>query len=211
VPLHCYLLYYGFWAGGFFGGPSPLGAAEEGSAEAPKSFKERVSLCMDSCSVCMKKYHDTELCFWSVILLAQVIVLILFILSILLCAVAGIKAFLLAGCTQMYILGDEDVCREELGNVRRFLSSFFIRDAMEPLYGACGDNNLLTCQLITHKMIASGVLTTVFSVLGTLFGLQLVVNSAILHEQARWRRLAAAEMLASPEDVDAPASPPFSP
>jgi len=208
LPLNLYILYYGFWAGGFFGGPTPLTPEEERLAGPPKSFGERLSLCYTSCSHCMKQYHDTHLCFWSAILLLQVVVLIIFVVSMLLCALAGIKAFVLAGCAQMYVLGDETVCRQRLLNVKDFLSSFFITEAIEPLQDACGNHKLLTCNLIEQKMLASTVLTTVFSFVGTLVCLQILVDSAVMHEQARWRRLANAALVLEKQGAEASGADP---
>mmetsp|Transcript_86202 Transcript_86202/g.238997 ORF Transcript_86202/g.238997 Transcript_86202/m.238997 type:complete len:1117 (-) Transcript_86202:109-3459(-) len=201
LPLNCYILYYGFWAGGFFGGPTPLPPDEERTVVPPKTFKERLSLCIWSCSMCMKQYHDTQLCFWSAIMLLQVIVLVVFVISVALCALAGIKAFILAGCAELYVLGDETVCTDQLSNIKHFLSTFVIADAMEPLYGACGGQKLLTCHLIRRQMIVSSAFTTVFSFVGTLICLELIISSAVIHEQARWRRLASSVLREEEEDV----------
>lgn len=194
VPMNLYLVYYGFWAGGFFGGPKPLPSEDEEKHEPPATFMDRARVTWDSATLCLRKCHDTELCFWSCIIFVQILVLVFFFVSVGLCAVAGIKAFIVAGCAQVYILGDDAVCREQLANLRQFMSTFFISEALEPLEGACGENKLLTCQLIQVKLAVSGALTAVCSVIAVLLSLHLVVDSAVLHERARWVRLAAGRL-----------------
>jgi len=192
LPLNLLILYYAFWAGGFFGGPEPV--VEEEHA-APKSFREKCVLCCSSCSTFLQKYHDTTMCFWSVVIFMQIIVLLIFIASVALCIIAGVKAFILAGCDQIYVLADDTICSETLSNLRSFLTSFFVSDATASMDATCMSDNLLTCGLIKQKMANSTMLTTIFSLLATLFSLQLIMNSAVLHEQARWRRLAHALFL----------------
>mmetsp|Transcript_38433 Transcript_38433/g.96456 ORF Transcript_38433/g.96456 Transcript_38433/m.96456 type:complete len:676 (+) Transcript_38433:201-2228(+) len=189
LPLNLLILYYAFWSGGYFGGPVPIAEDEH---EAPKTFREKCALCCSSCSSFMRKGHDTTMCFWSVVLFMQIIVLVIFLASIALCILAGVKAFILAGCDQIYVLGDLTICSETLGNLKGFMDSFFVSDATAPLTATCDEDHLLTCGLIKKKMSTSTILTTVFSLLATLFSLQLIIDSAVLHEQARWRRLAHA-------------------
>ena len=47
------MLFYAFWANGWFGGPQ---ADEASSSEAPSSFSERIRTCCSSCLVpCFNK------------------------------------------------------------------------------------------------------------------------------------------------------------
>jgi len=187
-PLSLLILYYAFWASGYFGGPQPLPKLED-EVEAPRTWRQRCGVCYTSCLICCTNYHDTQLCFWSAVLLMQIIVLLMFVISIVLCVLAGIKAFITAGCSQVYLLGDSTVCSAMLATLQNFLSTFFVQDAVEALDDICPANNLLTCQLITENMQSSTILTTIFGFLGTLLTMQILVESAVLHEQARYRRM----------------------
>jgi len=193
LPLCLIMLYYGFWASGYFGGPMPLNMDE--SMEPPVTIRDKIGVCMYSCTLWMRKYHDTDICFWSTIIFMQVLVLAIFIVSILLCILAGIKAFVLTGCQDVYILSDSTICGETLLNLRGFLGNFFVTDPLQSVVDACHTDSLLTCKLIQEKMMISTVLTTVFSLLGTILMLQLIIESAILHEQARFRRMANEALL----------------
>jgi len=187
LPLTLFNLYYCLWSSGFFGGPRPI--AEGDDAAPPRSWLDRLRICCGTCGVCMTQYHDTQCCFWSMIIFMQVIVLVIFIVSIVLCILAGIKAFITSGCSQIYILSDPTVCMNTIDTLRSFLSRFFVAEAVEELDNVCPNNSLLTCQLISAKMKSSMILTTVFSMLATLLSLQMLIESGILHEQARYRRL----------------------
>eukprot|EP00932_Pfiesteria_piscicida_P020792 SRR837773.7598.p1 GENE.SRR837773.7598~~SRR837773.7598.p1 ORF type:complete len:894 (+),score=175.09 SRR837773.7598:220-2682(+) len=186
LPLNLAVLYYGFWACGYFGGPEPL--PKEDEPPAPASWRERCSLCVSSSSRWLQRHHDTTSCFWSVVLFLQIIVLLVLTASIVLCIMAGVKALILAGCQEVYVLTDDVICSETLGNLRSWLGSFEVDG--RALDQVCVDNRLLTCDLIQQKMVTSTILTTAFSLVATVLSLQLIVDSAILHEQARWRRMA---------------------
>eukprot|EP00418_Pyrodinium_bahamense_P099081 CAMPEP_0179047084 /NCGR_PEP_ID=MMETSP0796-20121207/19017_1 /TAXON_ID=73915 /ORGANISM="Pyrodinium bahamense, Strain pbaha01" /LENGTH=997 /DNA_ID=CAMNT_0020743523 /DNA_START=81 /DNA_END=3074 /DNA_ORIENTATION=+ len=187
APLTLINLFYAFWASGFFGGPQP--SPEVDGAEPPKSWRERMGVCCNTCGVCMTYCHDTQCCFWSVVILMQVIALVIFVVSIVLCLLAGIKAFISAGCAEIYILGDNTVCTASLQTLKSFVGTFFVADALELLNGICYEHDLMACTLITAKMKTSAILTTVFSFLATILSLQIVIESAVMHEQARYRRL----------------------
>jgi len=186
LPLSLFNLYYCLWASGWFGGPQPI---SEEDVEPPNTFLDKIRVCCNSCCSCIAYYHDTQCCFWGFIILMQVVVLLIFLISIVLCIIAGVKAFILSGCAQVYMLGDPAVCGETVGALRNFLGSFFVRDAIEQLHEICPDNDLLTCQLIKSKMQSSVMLTTTFSFLATILSLQMLIEAAVLHEQARFRRL----------------------
>mmetsp|Transcript_27875 Transcript_27875/g.60911 ORF Transcript_27875/g.60911 Transcript_27875/m.60911 type:complete len:449 (+) Transcript_27875:286-1632(+) len=190
APLSLFILYYSFWAGGFFGGPQPL---DDEVVAHPVTLTDKVATCFTSCCTCLSRFHDTELCFWSLLLLMQVIVLLIFIVSILLCILAGVKAFVISGCAQVYVLRDDIVCSEILLNLQQFLSTFFVADEGESMRSVCSEQTLLTCKTITIKMQVSTLLTTVFSLLATVFSLQLIIESGVLHEMARYRRIASSK------------------
>jgi len=192
LPFSGFMLYYAFWANGWFGGPKPI---PEDEPPAPTNFQERCSLLCRSCCVCCQQFHDTTLCFWSVIILMQVLVLVTFIIAIVLCIVAGVKAFLLAGCAQIYVLEDPGVCTTTLKLLRSFLGALSIGGDQliteQDFSAACDNHSLLTCEMITAKMSQSTLLCTVFSFLASIFSLQMLFDSATLHEQAIFRRMAA--------------------
>jgi len=192
VTFNILTLSYAFWSNGFFGGPRPLQTAHEDSFEG-QPFWEKVRMALTSCSRCMTTYHDTQLCFWSAILFGQIVVLLMFLISIVLCVLAVVKTFMVVGCSQAWILGDEMVCTDALLNLRAFLESFFTgEDARSPIMTLCSQDGLTTCTMIQHKMMVSTVLTSVFSILSTLVTLQLLVDVGVRHESARYRRIFAA-------------------
>jgi hypothetical protein len=190
VPLSLLMLYYAFWAGGYFGGPQPI---LEDASEPPATWWEQASVCCAGCCACMTKFHDTQLCLWSVVILMQVIVLLIFIVSLILCILAGAQAFIVAGCSQVYIIGDPEVCTASLENLRGLIDTFFVGNIGEDISEAiCHEHNLLTCNLIADKMTTAGLYCAVFSFVGTILSLQMLIESAVLHEMARYRRLANA-------------------
>lgn len=90
LPFSLWNLYYGFWANGWFGGPQPI---EHDAIAPPEGFMAKCQvLCSSCCSWC-SGFHDTDLCFWSVIIFMQVIILLTFIIAVVLAIVAGVQAF----------------------------------------------------------------------------------------------------------------------
>merc|ERR1719215_229039 len=130
------MLYYAFWAGGYFGGPQPL-PKDEDEAERPQTWLEKCGTCWSCCCACCMRCHDTQLCFWSCVILMQVIVLLMFIISIVLCILAGVKAFITAGCAQIYLLSDQATCTSTMRSVQSFISTFFVLDPNENLADIC--------------------------------------------------------------------------
>jgi hypothetical protein len=179
------ILLYGFWASGWFGGPK---ASVAESYEPPRTLRERCMVCCRSCNTCLKGCHDSNLCFWSFCLLMQVFVLVIFVISIVLCILTGLKAFIGAGCSQIYLLHDPAICTGMLGNIRGFLLSFlssqpFVLDVY------CNEASLLTCQLITGHFRTGGLGVVIGSMASALLSFLLILESAILHERARWKRI----------------------
>mmetsp|Transcript_52513 Transcript_52513/g.139893 ORF Transcript_52513/g.139893 Transcript_52513/m.139893 type:complete len:1120 (+) Transcript_52513:133-3492(+) len=176
-------LFYGLWACGWFGGPKSTDEALE--YQPPRTFRERCWVCCDSCMSCCRSCHDSHIVFWSVILIVQVIVLILFIVSILLCFLAGVQAFLSAGCTEIYMLTDNTVCTGILTGIQDFLSSFWATSSID-INDACESTELLTCSLISDDLTQSMYTTTIGSMLAALITFQLLIESAMMHERARF-------------------------
>merc|ERR1719420_2588602 len=116
LPMTLGLLYYGFWASGYFGGPKAVAAADE--IPAPPTMSDRLCICCSACGFCMTNFHDTQLCFWSCIILFEVVCLLIFVISLVLCIFAGLKSFMIAGCSQVYLLSDDTVCQQTVSVLR---------------------------------------------------------------------------------------------
>lgn len=187
VPLTVSLLFYAFWASGYFGGPQPLEGEDEPSP--PATIMDKVKVCFHCCCTCFSRCHDKEFFFWSIIVLLQVICLLLFVLAIGLCIVSGVQVLLVSGCMEVYILSDGNVCDSMLLQIREFLKTFHIGKPGETFEGMCTQKGLNTCSTIEQSTKSAAFYTTVFSFLATLFSLQILVESATMHEMAKWRRL----------------------
>jgi len=187
APLTCGILYYGFYASGYFGGPK---AIEEEEYVPPEGFMDRLAACWRCCCNCVTEFEDTAFCLWSMILVMQIIVLLIFIVSILLTILAGVKVFITASCAQVYIINDDKVCTETMHGISKFLESFYVGEVPTSLDFICETKNLKTCQQITQKMMTSTIYTVVGSFAATIFSFELILNTAMLHERSRWRRIA---------------------
>ncbi|CAE7884810.1 TY2B-C [Symbiodinium microadriaticum] len=120
LPFCALTLYYGLWANGWFGGPKPI--AQEAEPQGEQTLWGRLSLLCSKCCNCCSNFHDTELCFWSIIIFMQVIVLVTFLIAVVMAIFAGVKAMIVAGCGQVYVLEDPDVCESALTTLRTFLT-----------------------------------------------------------------------------------------
>jgi hypothetical protein len=184
------ILFYGFWATGWFGGSTPAEVGEAGQDDTyqpPTGFLDRCRMCCSACTTCMSSCQDSAMCFWSCIILSEVVVLLLFIIAIVLTLVSGIKAFVGSGCSAIYFLADPSICAGILGMVQGWLETFW-QSAGSQLSDACYSESLLTCYLIEEKMLRSVLYTTAGSMLAAVLSFQMIVNTAQLHEQARWVR-----------------------
>eukprot|EP00435_Cladocopium_sp_Y103_P053986 s439_g17.t1 len=119
------------------------------------------------------------------------IVLVTFLICIVLALFAAVKAVIISGCQQ-----DAGICESGLTTLRNFLTKMPIGDSTiytdEDIAGACDTNSLLTCEMVAAKFTKSTIMTSVFSLLASIFSLQMLFNAATLHEQAVWRRRAMA-------------------
>lgn len=194
LPFCGFTLYYGLWANGWFGGPKPY--PDEPEPPAPETLWQRFKLLFSKCFSFCTHCHDTGLCFWSVIIFMQVIVLVTFLICIVLALFAAVKAVIISGCEQVYILEDAGICESGLTTLRNFLTKMPIGNTIiysdEDIAGACDANSLLTCELVAAKFTKSTIMTSVSSLLASIFSLQMLFNAATLHEQAVWRRRAMA-------------------
>lgn len=178
------VLFYGFWASGWFGGPKP---SSDGDYQPPQTCMERMRCCCSSCLSCMRSCHDSNLCFWSFVILLEIIVFVLFIVAIVLCLLGGIKAFISLGCTTIYVVNDETICQGVLSLIGSFLSTFF--SGIGDLATACGDQNLLTCGLIASKTASATMYMILGSLIAAVLSFQMIIETAIMHERARWRKI----------------------
>lgn len=194
LPFCGFTLYYGLWANGWFGGPKPY--PDEPEPPAPETLWQRFKLLFSKCFSFCTHCHDTGLCFWSVIIFMQVIVLVTFLICIVLALFAAVKTVIISGCEQVYILEDAGICESGLTTLRNFLTKMPIGNTIiysdEDIAGACDANSLLTCELVAAKFTKSTIMTSVSSLLASIFSLQMLFNAATLHEQAVWRRRAMA-------------------
>lgn len=181
------LLLYGFWAAGYMGGPEKK--IDDEDVPPPVGFMEKCSCCCRACCHCfsssMYTMQETTLCFWSCILLAEVVVLLMFIVGIVLCLLAGIKLFLKFGCAEVYMLNDAHVCTGMLHTIWTWLHSFW---AFMPgvLKDACSHQQLMACKLIVNDIMLNAILTSGGSMLAAACTGQLIFESARLHETAWW-------------------------
>lgn len=177
------LLFYAFWSCGWFGGPQPV---ENDGYQAPTTCWGRMKSLGNACLYCLVACHDNTLAFWSCIILSELIVLASFMVSIVLGVVGGLRMFMGAGCSQIYILGDNSICSGMLGNVKNFLESFL--GEFPNFDQFCEDRNLLTCDIIKDRVISTLIMTGVCAQIAAALNFQQIVEAAILHERSVWRR-----------------------
>jgi len=126
----------------------------------------------------------------------QIVALLLFIMSILFTIIGGIGILLATGCSEIYVLDDNEICQTSVGFMKEFLSTFSVGtpSGLNPLTSACGNHHLLLCEMISSKLTDSAMYTIVGSFLACIFTFQLIFDTATLHERARWmRKMAEAE------------------
>jgi flagellar biosynthesis chaperone FliJ len=191
LPFSLGMLYYGFWASGWFGGPQAMGKEEFTSG----TFADQMAACWQCCCNCMASTCDSSLCFWSFIIFIQVVALLLFILSIVFVILGGIGILLATGCSEIYVLDDNEICQTSVGYMKEFLSTFTVgKDSgLNPLSSACGNHHLLMCEMISSDLISSAMYTIVGSFLACIVTFQLIFDVATLHERAIWMRKFAEE------------------
>lgn len=191
--LHAGLLAYGFWAGGYLGGPGNAEDEEDRTPEEDKGIGWRFQMCCRACCHCVNGCHDMSLSFWSVLIFLQLFVVLIFVVALVFTIMAGVKAFIAAGCSQIYILGDAQICGQTLAGLRSFLETFSAGWLAEHLPNKCMQEELLVCQGIQKELMTSAIFTVVFSFGAALLSLQMTIESAVLHTRAVCRRAAVRE------------------
>jgi len=191
VPFTLGILFYGFWAGGWCGGPQAMGKEEFTSG----TFADQLAACSQCCCNCMTSCCDSSLCFWSFIIFMQVVALLLLLLSIVFVIIGGIGILLETGCSEIYVINDDQICQTSVGFLKEFLSTFSVGAAtgLNPLSSACENHNLLLCEKISSNLIASAEYTIVGAFLACIFTFQLIFDTAALHERAVWMRKIATD------------------
>jgi len=205
------ILYYGFWASGYCGGPKKTEDVAEEDHPAPIGFKEKCCVCWRSCCHCLSETSGTDCCFWSCLLLMELLVLLIFLISVVLCLLAGVKVFINSGCGAIFILADEPICTNSMFLLQLWLNTFDAGSPSVPIFEVCEKNHLMLCKIIHGRLHSSVTLTTLFSLLAAILSFQLLVDSAILHERARWHKMIEDEKEkqgAAPGSAAAPSSQP---
>lgn len=191
VPLTLFLVFYGFWAGGFFGGPGNHWIEEDAEDTTPEEEKGiwwRIQTCGQACCHCCHGCHDMGFSFWSVLIVMQLFVVLIFVVVLILLILGAVKIFITAGCEQIYILGDQTICGQTLGSLRSFVNTFLAELKVHELPDFCMKENLLVCGMIKEEMQSSAILSMVFGFLSAVISFQLLVESATLHTRAVMRR-----------------------
>mmetsp|Transcript_104393 Transcript_104393/g.162791 ORF Transcript_104393/g.162791 Transcript_104393/m.162791 type:complete len:1112 (+) Transcript_104393:80-3415(+) len=193
LPFPLILMYYAFWAGGWFGGPGgkwpDLKDNDYPQDGCPEGMWAKCMCCCSACKSCWITYHDTHLCFWSCCIFLQVVTLVLFLVSLVFCILAAVQMFISSGCAQVYMLGDGSVCGNTLLNLRMFLDTFLFGIKESAMAGACDDRSLLTCDMIGSKMQSAGMLTVAGSMVAAGASFQMIIESSTLHSRAVVRRM----------------------
>eukprot|EP00931_Biecheleriopsis_adriatica_P095887 TRINITY_DN6952_c2_g1_i1.p2 TRINITY_DN6952_c2_g1~~TRINITY_DN6952_c2_g1_i1.p2 ORF type:complete len:153 (+),score=40.30 TRINITY_DN6952_c2_g1_i1:2-460(+) len=142
--------------------------------------------CCNSCLACLKGCSSGHLCFWSMLLLAQVVVLLLFIISLAICLITGVQAFVGASCSMIYLIGDDSVCTTTMSIIQTFLRTFKFN---VPTDNLCYSKHLLTCGLIRDEVYSTAIYVMVGAILASVLSFQMLLDSAVKHERARCRRI----------------------
>lgn len=179
---------FNFRVSGFLGGTA---LETDKDYEPPQTLKERLRVCFSGASACFNKCTlDNPCFFWSMLLLVDILVLVSFYVCLTLCVAVAIGTYAQSGCAQLYILGDETVCSEALGVMRKMLS-FLSGNPYQEYYiadDACVQHYLMTCKVFTLELAGQGVLTYIAGFLASIFSFNLLVESANLYERARWQQ-----------------------
>jgi len=179
---------------------------DEDSLDTPApSFQDRLQMAFAACIYFLRPRPDRDLAFWSCILCMTAIALLVFLIAIFLCITSGFGRFLMSGCAQVYALGDASICFDVLNGLKRAFRSFNFRNMDESVSreqmeedlptDVCIRLDLTTCQKIDHEMHQSAMLVTFFGLLGVALTFQVVLDSSMLHQRSRLRRMKVEELV----------------
>jgi hypothetical protein len=190
LPLNLALIFWAFWAGGYFGGPGDGTYEVRDEVVAAEHGGGRFENFHRTCCLCWRECHGGAMSFWSCLIIMQLVVGLLFIVALLFLVLGALKAFVSAGCQQMYILSDELICGQTLQLLRSFLSTFKADWLVADLPSTCINEELLVCKRIGQELKTSALLTCVFGFLAAVLSFLQLVESSALHSRAVWRRKA---------------------
>jgi len=174
------LLFFALHASGFVGKGQPTPDAME-NYQPPSGFTSRLQVCFSGCFSCLSVCDDSQTCFWSFVLLMELLWLLMFVASFALLLVTGVKAFLAAGCAPVYMLGDATVCSQAL----QLVSGWLEGDSWLGSVSGESPDSLLVCNILSQKF-GSGILMAALSnVVAAVLTFQLIVDSAMMHERRR--------------------------
>merc|ERR1719265_446772 len=108
------ILYYGLWASGVFEKEDEDASASD-EPPPPQTFCEKWCCCCNCFTRCFE-CCEGDCCFWSLLFALQFLLLLLFLIAIVFCVLAGIQMFIASGCEAIYILGDNPICTETLAS-----------------------------------------------------------------------------------------------
>lgn len=176
------IITFNFWYSGYLGG---VKQEDTEGFEPPATLSERIRTCCASCNVCMRSaVLNRPLIFWSAMILMNIIVMVNYYVCIALGLYFAIFLLLYGGCYGIYPLNDQTICHGILQHLQSWLS---IPGITFP-EGSCVRQDLLTCSFIKVEMWNILCSVVICSFLAAIFSLQLLIESAVLHERARWRQ-----------------------
>lgn len=170
---------------GFYANNTGSGDADGEAAIPAEGFAASCDYICKTCCCCFNGGMIGQSCFWIMLIVAQFGILLLFLVAILLCILAGVKNFIASGCSQIYILGDEAVCTETLKLIQKFMLTFTVGEASTwDINSACAKYTLMACQELGPKMATSASLTVIGGLMGAVLSFQMLVDTCINHERA---------------------------
>lgn len=192
VLLTLLLLFYGFWASGWFGGPHAASVEVEKSEESGSLWEKcgtALRTCWRGCAGCCRKYEDTQLCLWSTIIFLELIVVVAWVICVVISIIGAIEALVNSGCSAIHILGDATVCGDALSTVNTFLGALSLEGFTIDFKTTCRELSLTTCQAMGSRSMGIELLLLIGgSAIAALLMLQLLIDSAQMHERASWVR-----------------------
>jgi hypothetical protein len=188
---------FNFWSAGWFTraqaeaseSPAPPSDVEKDYVR-PGTFGQRLNTLMTSCTVCFsREAMDTSMIFWSVLLLLDVLVLVTFYFAVTATIAVVISGWIHSGCAQIYPLEHHEVCTEVMsryGSVMGVLNPNFYQETH-----VCRSSHLTTCNLFKEEVQNQWAFLVIGSYWASFLSFQLIVESAVLHEQVRWDKATA--------------------
>jgi hypothetical protein len=182
------LISYAFWAAGWCKRKEEQQPGSSTDYVPPATFREKCMSCFSCCCACFNCCSsDSYTCLWTVVIIVEIICLLMFVISIVLCLMSGIQTFVLATCAQIYILADTSICTSSLGYVQKWLSTFL--DTSVDLDQYCESQYLLTCYLIGAKIKSWVIYECVAAILASMLTFQVIIETAAVFERTKYLKL----------------------